>query len=306
MSEDMLPVAEAAAREFQPDVIMVDEICPAGAIIAEKLRIPWVTSASTGQLHSREIDRLPMVKAWIEEKLRRLCSSAGVPGLVTTGISEDLVLLYTSRALAGEDHTYPSHYHFIGPVPSERKTLGDFPWDELTGDTIVFASVGTLYRYQGEHLLQAVAEGLAGEPMQVVMAGGRDAIENPPANFLMVDWAPQIDLLPKVDAVITHGGLTVEESLSFGLPLVVAPIAQDQFILADQVVRAGAGLRLRADRASGDDVRRAVQAVLHEPQYREAAKRIQRSFQETGGATAAADAIEALTRSRPSEPGPGK
>jgi UDP:flavonoid glycosyltransferase YjiC (YdhE family) len=98
-----------------------------------------------------------------------------------------------------------------------------------------------------------------------------------------------------MDAVVSHGGRgTVTEALAFGLPLVVAPIAQDQGILADQVVAAGAGIRLRHDRVTVCAVRDAVQKVLNEPQYRAAAQRIAASFQSAGGVTAAADALEQM------------
>jgi UDP:flavonoid glycosyltransferase YjiC (YdhE family) len=84
------------------------------------------------------------------------------------------------------------------------------------------------------------------------------------------------------------------ESLSRGIPLVVAPIRDDQPIVADQVVTAGAGVRIRFGRARGRDVRAAVEEVLSVASYREGARRVQASFAAAGGARAAADRLEAL------------
>jgi UDP:flavonoid glycosyltransferase YjiC (YdhE family) len=94
---------------------------------------------------------------------------------------------------------------------------------------------------------------------------------------------------------VCHGGHnTVCESLAEGLPLVLAPIRDDQPIVADQVVRAGAGVRVRFGRVGAAELREAITAVLDDPRYRAAAAVIQRSFRDAGGAAAAADAIDAL------------
>jgi UDP:flavonoid glycosyltransferase YjiC (YdhE family) len=105
-----------------------------------------------------------------------------------------------------------------------------------------------------------------------------------------------------MDAVVTHGGHnTVCESLAHGLPLVLAPIRDDQPIVADQVVRAGAGVRVRFGRVRAPELRDAVHDVLEDARYRDAAAVIQRSFEDAGGAVAAADAIDGLllTTNRP-------
>ena len=78
------------------------------------------------------------------------------------------------------------------------------------------------------------------------------------------------------------------------MPLVVAPIRDDQPIVASQVVAAGAGLRARFGRLSPGTLRGAVDRVLGEPSFREAAARVGASFAEVGGAVAAAGLLEGL------------
>jgi UDP:flavonoid glycosyltransferase YjiC (YdhE family) len=79
------------------------------------------------------------------------------------------------------------------------------------------------------------------------------------------------------------------------LPLVVAPIRDDQPVIAQQVVRAGAGIRVRYGRLSPRALRDAVRRVLDEPSYRLAAGRIRASFAAAGGAHAAAEALGAMS-----------
>jgi MGT family glycosyltransferase len=109
-------------------------------------------------------------------------------------------------------------------------------------------------------------------------------------------YVPQLALLGVVDAVVTHGGHnTTCEALAHGLPLVLAPIRDDQPIVADQVVRAGAGVRVKFGRVRAEQLGAAVDAVLDDPSYRAGAECVQQSFAEAGGAVTAADYLEKLT-----------
>src|SRR6185436_6767034 len=93
-----------------------------------------------------------------------------------------------------------------------------------------------------------------------------------PAHVLVVPQVPMLELLPHLDAVVSHGGLnTVCEALAHGVPLVVAPIRGDQPINAHHVAAAGAGVRVRFDRDPPERLRAAILSVLDDPGYREAA-----------------------------------
>jgi MGT family glycosyltransferase len=126
-------------------------------------------------------------------------------------------------------------------------------------------------------------------------------VEIPPGvdNILVRERVPQLALLRHLDAVVSHGGHnTVCETLAEGIPLVLAPIRDDQPIVSDQVVRAGAGVRVRFGRVRPDELLAAVRTVLDDPSYRRAAGVIRQSFLDAGGAVAAADALEALLGDR--------
>ena len=140
----------------------------------------------------------------------------------------------------------------------------------------------------------------AERPVQAVVVAPPDRFTPAPSNVLVRESIPQLELLSHLDAVVCHGGNnTVCESLSHGLPLVLAPIRDDQPIVAEQVVEAGAGLRVRFGRVKAAELRAEMTAVLSEDRYHTAAKQVQESFRAAGGATAAARRLEALaSRSR--------
>ncbi len=115
------------------------------------------------------------------------------------------------------------------------------------------------------------------------------------ANVIVRAFVPQLALLSHVDAVVCHGGHnTTCEALAHGLPLVIAPIKDDQPIVADQVVAAGAGVRVKFGRVQAAELRAAVERILAEPTFRTAAERVRASFAAAGGAAAAAAHLEAL------------
>jgi MGT family glycosyltransferase len=132
--------------------------------------------------------------------------------------------------------------------------------------------------------------------MQVILVAPPNLVDPPPDHVLVREFVPQLDLLPYLQVVVSHAGHnTVCESLAYGVPLVVAPIRDDQPVIAGQVTNAGAGIRVPFGRVGATALRESITAVLDDPDYRTAARRIQASFATAGGAAAAADHLEKLT-----------
>lgn len=143
------------------------------------------------------------------------------------------------------------------------------------------------------------------EDLTVVVVSDPQLFEQWPDNFMVYQQVPQLDLLPHLDGVVCHGGHnTVSETLSNGIPLVVIPIAYDQSHVAGRVVRTEAGERLNFNRFKAHHLREAVQQILNNPSYREAAQKVGQSFMEAGGASTAANLLEeAITKaSKPEKP----
>lgn len=140
--------------------------------------------------------------------------------------------------------------------------------------------------------LQPVADRVQG-----IMVTLPAALPDPPENIIVTERVPLLTLLPRLDVVVCHAGLsTVGETLAHGVPLVVAPVGRDQPITAAQVEAAGAGVRVKYGRVRPDQLRAAIMTVLGDPAYRAAAARLRDSFTAAGGAPAAAQRLEQLAR----------
>jgi MGT family glycosyltransferase len=234
-------------------------------------------------------------RAQYDGRLRALQHEAGLEAAEWPLLSPHLVLVFSTPALLGQASSFPSHYRLVGPALGPRLERASFPWHELRDGPRVLVSLGTISGARGGRFFAAVVEALGATDVQVVLVAPPELVPAAPDNVIVAPEVPQLGLLPHVNAVVSHGGHnTISEALAEGLPLVLAPIHDDQPILARQVATAGAGIRLRFDRATPREIRAAVEKVLREPAYREAAVRIRASFEEAGGARAAAEALEAL------------
>ncbi len=295
----MQPGVADAVESFAPDVLVVDQQALAGAVVARRLGLTWATftTSSAGLIEMP----LPLVWGWVLDQLERLQRDAGLDTIVERpDISEHLMVVFTTTALAGEAD-YPPHYRFVGPSIEDRGQQTPFPWQDLREGRRLLVSLGTVNAERGASFYGKLVEALAREPEQVILSAPAELLGRLPDNFLAQSYLPQLALLPHVDAVLCHAGQnTVSEALAHGVPLVMTPIKDDQSLVASQVVSAGAGLRVRWGRLRAADLRAAVRRVLDEPSFVQAARQVQQTFQEAGGAPRAADLLEDLHhRSRP-------
>ncbi|WP_394828398.1 glycosyltransferase [Pendulispora albinea] len=295
LAQAMLPgVTEAIAR-FRPDVLAVDQQALAGALAARRSGLPWATLSTTSASVVDPLEGLPKVKQWVDDKMADLERGAGLTPVVSPDLSPHRVIVFSTLELIGNERAWPEHYRFVGPSIQDRPDPTPFPWESLAPGPRVFVSLGTVSTEVGARFYQNLVEGLGDIGAQIVLAAPPALVPDPPAPFLVRERVPQLLLLPKMSAVVCHAGHnTVCESLAHGLPLVVAPIRDDQPVVAHQVVQAGAGVRVRYGRMSPKSLRDAVLTVLHDSTYRRAAERVRDSFRAAGGAVAAADALEGL------------
>jgi UDP:flavonoid glycosyltransferase YjiC (YdhE family) len=293
-----LPVVEKAAADYRPDVMVVDQHALAGAVVAHRAGLRWATLCPQAMELTRPFRNRPKIDAWINHHLASLAPGSGVD----LRFSPYLVVAFTGTALTGPE-PFPDHYALVGPAVGARPPVPDFPWPALDPDLpLVLVSMGTLAQDIAVDFYGRMVAALRplGDRLRAVVVAPRGAVPDPPDHLLVTARAPVPELLPRVAAAVCHAGLnTTCEALAHGVPLVVAPIKHDQSIIADQVTRAGAGIRLRFVRATPGQLRDAVTALLDDPSYRAAAARIGASFAAAGGAPAAAAHLARLA-------GPGR
>jgi MGT family glycosyltransferase len=172
-----------------------------------------------------------------------------------------------------EPGIYADTVHFIRYQNPQRPGETRPEWlDQPRDRPLVFASLGTVMNAE-PGLFEAIIEALADEPMEVVVAIGRDQdasrFGQPPANVRIEGFVPQIQVLERCDLFVTHAGFNgTKEALSLGIPLVAIPIGGDQPYGASRIEALGLGNRVGPDERHPAKIRAAVREVMADPSYR--------------------------------------
>lgn len=176
----------------------------------------------------------------------------------------------------------PKHIKFAGAIPIIPNQVPLPEWaGELDGSKkVVLVTQGTFSNHNLGQLIGPTLEALSKEPnlLIVVTTGGRplDAVPGVvPDNARVATYLPFEWLLPKVDVFVTNGGYgSINQALSFGVPIVSAGLTEDKADVNARVSWSGVGIDLQTTEPLPEAIRIAVREVLQNPKYRGRAKEL--------------------------------
>lgn len=323
MTEAFCRDAPEAIRRAGVDALLVDQTEPAGGAIADHLGIPFVTICNALTLN-REIRVPPGFSPWPHEESlwARLRNFAGytaadvllrrIIGIVDRyrrqwGLPPQFCADQSFSTLAQISQQPPAFdyprkelpqcFHYVGPlryVPPGREI--QFPWHQLDGRPLVYASLGTLQNGRTAVFRQIIG---ACRPLKVQLvishAGGLspEIIAEFSNSALVVPYAPQQELLKKASLTITHAGLnTVLDSLSQAVPAIAIPITYEQPAIAARLSWTGAGRVLPLKKLTTPALQGIMQRLLTEQSYYDRAQTVADSIRTAGGVVRAGNIIE--------------
>jgi MGT family glycosyltransferase len=202
------------------------------------------------------------------------------------------------KAFDFESPSWPRQFHHTGPFHDvESRPKVDFPWERLTGEPVVYASMGTILNGRVDVFHTIVAALSKHKDLQLVLSVG-DQIDPAqigpvPSNAIIVKKAPQLELLKQALVCITHAGLnTVLESVAQGVPQIAVPVTYDQPGVAARIANKRTGVVTSLDKLTAEHLSILLNVVLDDPSYRYKARKIQKAIAEANGISVAADLIE--------------
>ncbi|KAJ4269524.1 hypothetical protein NW762_001185 [Fusarium torreyae] len=195
---------------------------------------------------------------------------------------------------------------YVGPVVTRVTTNPDqLPpqWNEIVAHPrVVGITQGTLAMDPTSLIIPAI-EALSNDPdlLLVVASPHVEDITSRVGelpNVRFVKWIPYHLFLPQLCLLITNGGYgSVTQALSHKVPLICAGQTEDKKDTAARVRWAGAGIDLRTDNPSTEQVRSAARTILDDRRYAERAGRLGDELNELGGAQRASELLEELVES---------
>ena len=212
----------------------------------------------------------------------------------------DALVQFTVRSFEYARSDEPSTVAFVGPLSAtgSRASLPEW-WADLDGTRpVIHVTQGTVANTDYDQVIAPALRALADDDVLVVVTtGGRPVSTLPPlpvnaraATYLLYD-----ELLPRTSVLVTNGGYGgVQHALRYGVPIVATGGKEDKPEVGARIAWSGVGRRIRSERPTPRALRRDILAVLNQPRYRQAARRVAADMAAAPGFVGLADIDDRL------------
>lgn len=328
VTELLLQELPSAIQATNVNALLIDQTTFGANTVANHLGIPYITIANALMLNS-EIDIPPYITTWaynptwwtrlrnwtiyylinqasqpIKKTVSKYCQLWNLPNL--TKIEDNFSpLAQISQQPCEFEFPRPrliKNFYFTGPFHDSASRIAiEFPYSKLTGQTIIYASLGTLQN-RLRNIFYIIAKACENLDVQLVITlGGGSSIDeflDLPGSPIVVEYAPQLELLKRASLTITHAGMnTTLESLSEGVPMVAIPIAHDQPGVARRIQWTGVGELISLNQLNSERLQQAIKRVLSDVKYKNSAAKFQEKIKQCNGVYKAADIIDQVISS---------
>ena len=229
----------------------------------------------------------------------------GLPDLISSPL-EEYDRAATVLVLGYESFDFPEkklhpNVRYVGTPIDDADAAPDTwtsPWPEDDARPLVVVSMSTLPQGQGP-TMHRIVEAVGGMNIRALVTLGPSLNRDDFAaadNVVLETFVRHSAVLPHAAALVSQCGLgTLSKALRQGVPLLCVPLIADQPDNAARIVARGAGLLLQPD-ASTHEIRAALERLLGEPSFREAARRLGEPMVGDRAEARAADELEAIVR----------
>ncbi|WP_025704892.1 macrolide family glycosyltransferase [Paenibacillus graminis] len=305
-----------------PDYIVRDCEAYWGRLLGNILDVPVVCYITTIALNNRMMDinkegfmesvfsmsadSLPVaekesVSQVLDHITAGIAKEQGVEGYTVLDAlagGDEFNIVYTSREFQPYAETFGDNYVFIGPSVRASKEKTDFPFQKEADRPVLLIAFGNIFNNTLE-LYKRCMEAFRDTGFSVIMSVGKKVdislLGDVPANFVVVNQVPQVELMPQVDVFLSHGGYnSLSEAIDNHVPLVLFPQGADQVATSSRIEETGAGVYVRNREISPVELLEIVEGVYQNSEYRHNCRQLADSFRLSGGAKLGADAILAF------------
>ncbi|EFL25096.1 oleandomycin glycosyltransferase [Streptomyces himastatinicus ATCC 53653] len=187
---------------------------------------------------------------------------------------------------------------FVGPCLGDRADQGR--WERpADAEKVLLVSLGSAYTRQPGFYRECLAAFGDLPGWHVVLQIGRyvdlEELGHVPAGVEVRRWVPQLAILERADAFITHAGMgSSGEGLYYGLPMIAVPQGAEQPVNADRLVELGVARRVDTADATAEVLRAALLDLTTDGKVARRAADLRDEVRAEGGTARAADLIEEM------------
>jgi len=198
---------------------------------------------------------------------------------------------------SAEDHI--TGYWFLDPT-ADLTPPPDLLNFLQAGSPPVYIGFGSMGSRKPAETTDLVLQGLAKTQQRAILLSGWGGMQKTdlPASVFMVDSIPHAWLLPRVAAVVHHGGAgTTAAGLRAGLPSIVIPFTTEQAFWGQRVHSLGVGpAPIPRSKLTVDRLAQAIQAAVTNTGMRQRAAELGSKIQAEDGVAKAVEIIQRIER----------
>lgn len=261
------------------DLLIYEMLFYPGIKVAEKLGIPCVRQFSQPAWNEKTLSGATWffkAACWLidiqvmgNKKAKYMELTNKTLGEAIINDKPSLNIVYVPQAFQSDRESFGTDYLFTVPEHSFYSTSQKIPFEEMQSP-IVYISLGSIISNRGFY--KRCIRALGGKELSVILNTGKvnpETLGKIPSNIYAYSFVPQMDVLQHADVFLTHCGMnSVNEAMTYGVPMIAMPIINDQISNANRIVELGIGKRLRFFPSSGRQLYEAVKTICSDKNIR--------------------------------------
>lgn len=182
--------------------------------------------------------------------------------------------LYLDLPALAPASNIPDNHFYLGPVLwSPDIPLPEW-WNDIPKDRpVLYVTLGS----SGDiRFMDVIMDILGKMPVTAIVASAeRFEPSHLPDNIFAEKYLPGLEASKMASLVVCSGGTaTTYQALSCGVPVLGIPSNADQYLSMEAIVKQGAGLLIRSGNVSGRNIRKGIETILENAEYKQNANRL--------------------------------
>lgn len=269
------------------DLLIYEMFFYPGTKIAEKLGIPCVRQFSQPAWNQKTISnatwffKLSCVlidfQVMGKKNAKYMELTHKTLGEAVINDKPSLNIVYVPQIFQTDRESFGEDYLFTVPICESNSISQQIPYEEMKSP-IVYISLGSIISNKG--FCKECIRAFGGKDMSVILNTGKvppETLGKITGNIYAYSFVPQVEVLQHADVFLTHCGMnSVNEAMSYGVPMVAMPFINDQISNAKRIVGLEIGKRVRSFPSSGRQLYKTVKDVCSDEHIRKRSVTVQR------------------------------